>query len=435
MNLFTIDSLTAFARALATGDSEQINQASKRNPRIAHALQPVLRALEEANPPPPAANLAIEQMCVLAQTVAPLTQENAALDQASKDSLQSVGNLTHAQTEGIQAFAQSLITMRGLLQEATTSGDRMRDADGLIRLLRSNLSAVTHQRDRQMEQSDIISKLTSQVQDLAHQTNLVALNAAIEAARAGEAGRGFAVVADEVKQLAEKIAATTTEIDQAANASSLIADQFNEHVDQSIKRIDRLQADTESTQHAYRGVCSSMQDCIDSVEDVMTMLESQRASTIGLQAEQEALVRRMHGARRHAEAVARCALLSQHLVVEWLESSCRYDEAALALCIREAANGLVASMRLAVADSSTLDRRLFDTSALRRLLGRLAEADRTGIHAEQLESAGKSMHALSQSISSMLAQGDTDAAKLALDGLEATRESILNLISLSPVEA
>lgn len=79
--------------------------------------------------------------------------------------------------------------------------------------IREQIQETSKRIKRLGESSQEIGNIVSLINDIADQTNILALNAAIQASMAGEAGRGFAVVADEVQRLAERSASATKQIE------------------------------------------------------------------------------------------------------------------------------------------------------------------------------------------------------------------------------
>ncbi len=157
----------------------------------------------------------VEESRVGAEEQSKRTTETAtAMEEMNSTVLEVARNATYA--------AENADLARKQAHEGSDIVDKVvgsvNEVQELASLLKENMGELG-------QRVDGIGQIMTVINDIADQTNLLALNAAIEAARAGEAGRGFAVVADEVRKLAEKTMQATTEVGNAISAIQSVAER------------------------------------------------------------------------------------------------------------------------------------------------------------------------------------------------------------------
>jgi methyl-accepting chemotaxis protein len=285
--------------------SDEIGQAQIALNSMKNALHEMVRSIAAT----------AEQLARASEEISAGTSQSAETARVQADQTQQVATAMQQMSSTVQQVSEhsqkASDSSHSAAKAARQGGDVVEQTLSTMRSIAESSRTVAARIGTLGKSSEEIGKIVAVINDLADQTNLLALNAAIEAARAGEQGRGFAVVADEVRKLAERTTKATQGI--AAMIESIQTETKNavQAIELGSRDVEVGVEKTTASGTALKEIIQMSEQVGDMISQIATAATEQSSATEQVNANVTQISNLTQGASSAAEETAKsCAELS-----------------------------------------------------------------------------------------------------------------------------
>ncbi len=201
----------------------------------------------------------MDELVQIAQETQKSMKDSSTTLNSVKNKATDIASMMNISIEQSQGLRKRLIETQGLVKE---SKDAIGDLFSQIIESAHTEEELSSKVEQLSRNADDVKSILDIINDIADQTNLLALNAAIEAARAGEHGRGFAVVADEVRNLAGRTQKSLAEINSTIMVIVQEINDVSSQMNLNSQKMERLSDMSKSVQETYEKMSSNLSSVV-----------------------------------------------------------------------------------------------------------------------------------------------------------------------------
>ncbi len=201
----------------------------------------------------------MDKLVQIAQETQKSMKDSSTTLNSVKNKATDIAGMMNISIEQSQGLRKRLIETQGLVKE---SKDAIGDLFSQITESAHTEEELSSKVEQLSRNADDVKSILDIINDIADQTNLLALNAAIEAARAGEHGRGFAVVADEVRNLAGRTQKSLAEINSTIMVIVQEINDVSSQMNLNSQKMERLSDMSKSVQETYEKMSSNLSSVV-----------------------------------------------------------------------------------------------------------------------------------------------------------------------------